>query len=99
MPLAEIVIDFHDRLKDVTSGYASFDYIDIGFKPSKLVVVTILLNGTAVPELTFVSHESKAERRGRDMTKRLKEVLPRQQFQIAIQAGFRHIFYWLFGFG
>ena len=86
MPLGEIVIDFYDKLKSISKGYASFDYHSIGFKPSKLVKLDILLNGEPVDALSTLTHFDNAENFGRRMCEKLKELLPRQQFDIAIQA-------------
>ena len=86
MPLGEIVIDFYDRLKSVSRGYASFDYHSAGFRPSKLVKLDILLNGESVDALSTLTHVDNAVTLGRRMCERLKELLPRQQFDIAIQA-------------
>lgn len=86
MPLAEIVFDFYDRLKSVTRGYASFDYQLIDYRVSDLVKLDIMLNGEPVDALSSLVHRTKAESLGRKMCKRLKDLLPRQQFVIAIQA-------------
>ena len=86
MPLAEIVIDFYDKLKSISKGYASFDYHPIGFRPSKLVKMDILLNGEPVDALSTLTHVDNAVYFGRRMCEKLKELLPRQQFDIAIQA-------------
>jgi GTP-binding protein LepA len=86
MPLAEIVFDFYDKLKSITRGYASFDYMMIDYRASDLVKLDILLNGEAVDALSSLVHRGKAEQVGRKIAKRLKELLPRQQFMIAIQA-------------
>ena len=86
MPLAEIVFDFYDNLKSITRGYASFDYHPIEYRESNLVRLDILLNGDAVDALSALVHREKAEAFGRRICKRLKELLPRQQFLIAIQA-------------
>lgn len=105
MPLCEVVIDFHDTLKSITSGYASFDYEDNGFYSSNIVKVffcakrcnygkyiminsqlNILLNGVQVDELSTVVHCSKAQTLGKRMCLKLKEIIPRQLIQIAIQA-------------
>ncbi len=86
LPLAEIVFDFYDRLKSISRGYASFDYQLIDFRRSDLVKLSIMLNGEPVDALTALVHRTKAEYVGRKMCKRLKELLPRQQFMIAIQA-------------
>ena len=86
MPLGEIVIDFYDKLKSISKGYASFDYHPAGFRPSKLVKMDILLNGEPVDALSTLTHFDNAETFGRRMCEKLKELLPRQQFDIAIQA-------------
>ena len=86
MPLAEIVIDFYDKLKSISKGYASFDYHPIGFRPSKLVKLDILLNGEPVDALSTLTHVDNSVYFGRRMCENLKELLPRQQFDIAIQA-------------
>ena len=86
MPLGEIVIDFYDKLKSVSRGYASFDYHPAGFRTSKLVKLDILLNGEPVDALSALAHVDNAVTLGRRMCERLKDLLPRQQFDIAIQA-------------
>ena len=86
MPLGEIVIDFYDKLKSVSRGYASFDYHPAGFRESKLVKLDILLNGESVDALSTLTHVDNAVTLGRRMCERLKDLLPRQQFDIAIQA-------------
>ena len=86
MPLAEIVIDFYDKLKSISKGYASFDYHPIEFRPSKLVKLDILLNGEPVDALSTLTHVDNSVTFGRRMCEKLKELLPRQQFDIAIQA-------------
>lgn len=86
MPLAEIVFDFYDRLKTISRGYASFDYHPIGYQPSDLVKLDILLNGDPVDALSALIHRSKAYELGKKICEKLKELLPRQQFEIAIQA-------------
>jgi GTP-binding protein LepA len=86
MPLAEIVFDFYDRLKTVSKGYASFDYHPIGMRPSKLVRVDILLNGQPVDALSALIHADNAYTIGKKMCEKLKELIPRQQFDIPIQA-------------
>lgn len=86
MPLGEIVIDFYDKLKSISKGYASFDYHPAGFRPSKLVKLDILLNGEPVDALSTLTHVDNAVDFGRRMCEKLKELLPRQQFDIAIQA-------------
>ena len=86
MPLAEIVFDFYDRLKTVSRGYASFDYTPIGMRVSKLVRVDMLLNGQTVDALSALIHLDNAQKIGRKMCSKLKELIPRQQFDIPIQA-------------
>ena len=86
MPLAEIVFDFYDRLKTVSKGYASFDYNPIGMKPSKLVRVDILLNGQPVDALSALLHADNAFTIGKKIVEKLKQLIPRQQFDIPIQA-------------
>jgi GTP-binding protein LepA len=86
MPLAEIVFDFYDKLKSISRGYASFDYTMIDFRPSDLVKVEIKLNGEPVDAFTALIHRDKAESFGRRLCIKLKDLLTRQQFQIAIQA-------------
>ncbi|MFL1894597.1 translation elongation factor 4 [Aquimarina sp. 2-A2] len=86
MPLAEIVFDFYDRLKTVSKGYASFDYSPIGLRESKLVKVDILLNGNTVDALSALLHKDNAYEIGKKICEKLKELIPRQQFDIPIQA-------------
>ena len=86
IPLGEIVIDFYDKLKSISKGYASFDYHMNGFRPSKLIKLDILLNGEPVDALSTLTHVDNAESFGRRMCEKLKELIPRQQFDIAIQA-------------
>lgn len=86
IPLGEIVIDFYDKLKSISKGYASFDYHIDSFRPSKLFKLDILLNGEPVDALSTLTHESNAVAFGRRMCEKLKELIPRQQFDIAIQA-------------
>jgi len=86
LPLNEVVFDFYDRLKSVTRGYASFDYELDGYAESQLVKVSILVNAEPVDALAFIVHDSHAESRGRAICERLKDLIPRQLFKIAIQA-------------
>ena len=86
IPLNEIVFDFYDRLKSITSGYASFDYELVGYHPSDLVKVQILINEEPVDALAFLCHRSEAESRGRQICERLKDLIPRHLFKIPIQA-------------
>ncbi|MBQ22217.1 MAG: elongation factor 4 [Flavobacteriales bacterium] len=86
MPLAEIVFDFYDRLKTVSKGYASFDYSPIGLRPSKLVKVDILLNGNQVDALSALIHADNAYSIGKKMCEKLRQLIPRQQFDIPVQA-------------
>ncbi len=86
IPLGEIVIDFYDKLKSISKGYASFDYHIDSYRPSKLAKLDILLNGEPVDALSTLTHESNAVTMGRRMCEKLKELIPRQQFDIAIQA-------------
>ena len=86
MPLGEIVIDFYDKLKSISKGYASFDYHIQDFRPSNLIKLDILLNGESVDALSTLTHADNAVRFGRRMCEKLKELIPRQQFDIAVQA-------------
>ncbi|XP_052896278.1 translation factor GUF1 homolog, mitochondrial [Anopheles moucheti] len=86
MPLNEIVLDFHDQLKSVSSGYASFDYEDHGYVETSIVRMDVLLNGQMVEELCTITHTSKAQNHARELVLKLKELIPRQMVQIAIQA-------------
>ncbi len=86
LPLAEIVFDFYDRVKSISSGYASFDYVLQGYQASDLVKVSILVNDENVEPLSFMCHRSFAEKRGRQIVEKLKDLIPRHQFKIPLQA-------------
>ena len=86
MPLNEMIFDFYDRLKSISQGYASFDYELSGYKPAKLVKLDILINGDPVDALSLIVHKDKAYYRGRELAKKLKKVIHRQMFEVAIQA-------------
>ncbi|MCL8213053.1 translation elongation factor 4 [Mesoplasma whartonense] len=86
MPLAEIIFDFFNKLKSISKGYASFEYELIGYQPSKLVKMDVLLNGEVVDALSMIVNTKFAYERGRELTKKLKEIIPRQNFEIPIQA-------------
>ena len=85
-PLGEIVTDFHDRIKSVTRGYGSFDYEFVGYQPANLVKLDILVNGDYVDALSLIVHRDKAQAIGSGLTRKLKEFIPRQMFEVAIQA-------------
>jgi GTP-binding protein LepA len=86
LPLAEVVLDFHDRIKSATRGYGSFDYDWLGYRPAPLVKLDILVNGDPVDALSLIVHQDKAHARGTDLVRKLKEFIPRQMFEVAIQA-------------
>ncbi len=86
LPLSEIVMDFHDKLKALSSGYASFDYEPQGYHTSNIVKLDIHLNGVSVEELSRIVHATKVTSVARDLVLRLKDMIPRQMFQIAVQA-------------
>jgi GTP-binding protein LepA len=86
LPLAEIVLDFYDRLKGGTRGYAAFDYEFLAFREGDLVRLDILVNGDPVDAFSVIIHRSKAESYGRDLVGRLKDLIPRQQYAVALQA-------------
>ncbi|GIV15983.1 MAG: elongation factor 4 [Armatimonadota bacterium] len=86
LPLAEILLDFYDQLKSRSKGYASFDYEPVGYRQSDLVKLDILINGEPVDALSFITHRDRAYSRGRALVERLRQVVPRQQFEVRIQA-------------
>ncbi len=86
IPLNEIVLDFYDRLKSRTQGYASLDYELVGYRVSNLVKVDLLLNGETIDALSFIAHQDKVQSRGRQLAEKMKELIPKQMFEIAIQA-------------
>jgi GTP-binding protein LepA len=86
VPMNEILVDFHDRIKSLTRGFGSMDYEPAGFQQSKMVKLDMLVNGDPVDAFSSIVHFDKAEQRGRALAAKLKEVIPRQQFKVAIQA-------------
>jgi GTP-binding protein LepA len=86
MPLQEIIVDFHDKIKSASKGYASFDYEFLGYKESDLVKLTIMINKEPVDALSFLVHKDKAYRKARALVEQLKETIPRQLFEINVQA-------------
>ena len=86
MPFSEMLMEFYDRLKSVSRGYATLDYEFLGYKRSKLIKMDILINGKPIDALSVIVHKDKAYRRGRDLTNKMKKIIPRQLFEIAIQA-------------
>lgn len=86
LPLNEVILDFYDKLKSMSRGYASFDYEFIGYRDSDLVKIDILLNGETIDALSFIAHKEKANIRARHIAEKMKEVIPRQMFEVAIQA-------------
>jgi GTP-binding protein LepA len=86
LPMNEMVMDFYDRLKSISKGYASLEYEFLGFEEASLVKLDIMINGEPIDALSLIVHSSKAQNRGRLLTEKMKELIPRQQYQIAIQA-------------
>ena len=86
MPLAEVVLDFFDRLKSVSRGFASFDYHFVRHDAAKLVRLDLLINGDRVDALSVIVHRDRAQSRGRELADRMRELIPRQMFDVAIQA-------------
>jgi GTP-binding protein LepA len=86
LPLAEVLFDFHDRLKSATRGYASMDYELIGYRPNKLVKLDLMINGDTVDALSVIVHRDRAYQLGRQLAEKLREIVPRQQYEVAIQA-------------
>ena len=86
MPLAELIVDYYDQLKSRSQGYASMDYEELGYRPANLVKVDILVNGEPVDALSLIVHRDRAQSTGRALTERLKQLIPRQMFEIPIQA-------------
>lgn len=86
LPLGEVLFDFHDRLKSASRGYASMDYEWVGYRPADLIKLDMLVNGEPLDALSLIVHRDKAYQRGRDLTAKLKDIVPRQQYEVAIQA-------------
>jgi GTP-binding protein LepA len=86
LPLAEVVLDFHDRIKSITRGYGSFDYDLIGYRTGDLIKLDVLVNGDPVDALSLIVHRDKAHSRGTELVRKLKEFIPRQMYEVAIQA-------------
>jgi GTP-binding protein LepA len=86
LPMNEMVMDFYDRLKSITKGYASLEYEFLDFEDADLVKMDVLINGEPIDALSLIIHRSKAQTRGRSLVEKMKELIPRQQYQVAIQA-------------
>ena len=86
MPMSEVVLDFFDRLKSVSRGFASFDYEFRRFEPANLVRLDVLINGDKVDSLSIIIHREHAQTRGRELVERMRDLIPRQMFEVAIQA-------------
>ena len=91
LPLADVVLDFFDRLKSVSRGYASFDYEFSHFSPAPLVKLDILINGDRVDALSIIVHRDNAYQRGRDLVDKMQELIPRQMYEVAVQAVGGHV--------